>query len=296
MLKKLKSYEAFVIFILYLIPVLLWSVFGFSRMNMASHWTLFSLGLSLSAFGGLAVWLLTKNHTPEPQKPLPQPEPIREYIPSPLNERLQEEKEMLESQIETLKVEYQETQEADAKQIFSLTEQVDAKSKELETKQKKIIELEQRIDELEYEIKALIDFNQEADRAEPLALSEQDAGRLLRKWLDAASHLHEEPHVAEENLSRLLQGEPSALVFLYHKRLEKVISSNGHTLTLFGLTPEQFAEKFHTFVPKDSLDWHTALNTISDSRWSALNLKNARAVMGQVAAGPLKGNFIGIGF
>ncbi|MCB1114072.1 MAG: hypothetical protein KDK62_04885 [Chlamydiia bacterium] len=296
MLKQLKSFEALVIFFLYLLPVLLWSWFGFSQMSLASHWTLFSMGLILSAFSGLALWMLTSNKKPAPAPVItPPPEPIKEYVPNPINEQLQKEKEMLEAQIEKLKEKLSQTK-TDSDTLESLERTLAAKEKEIETLTKKAGELELKVGELEYEIKALIDFNQEAERQEPIALTEQDAGRILRKWIDAASALNDSELQAQEQLSRLMQGEPSALIFLYRRDQERLISSNSHTLTLFNLTPEQFAEKFHTFIPKDSLEWHTALNHLSDTKWSGLDLKDAKAIMGQIPKGPLRGTLLGVAF
>jgi hypothetical protein len=310
MLKRLKSFEALLIFALYFIPILAWSLFGFSRMNAAAHWTFFSFGLTLATFGGVALWLLTEKKEPElslppfipSPPPPPAPEPIKEYIPSPVDPILKKENEMLEGQIQTLKEQYLERQETDAAEILHLKECLEKASKDEALHLKKLEEQAQKIQELEYEIKALIDFNQESvlepPLDDPLALTEQDAGRILKKWLDAAAAFHpeEEPQEAEKNLSRLFQGEPNALVFCYQKDGGKVVASSGHTLTLFGLTPDQFAAKFHTLVPKDSLEWHTALGHLSDTRWSALNLQSAKAVLAQIPRGPLKGNLIGIAY
>lgn len=323
MLKKLRTFEALVIFGLYFLPILLWSVFSFSRMNHTSHWTLFSLGLVLACFGGLAINLLTRREdeeseevivaAPVSKEPVLPPKPVIVEPPAPHpDEALKLEIEKLEQQIEALKNSHADIVEERATEIYQLKNDLETKEKEVVQKNKELKdqkalqeELETKIVELEYEIKTLVNFNREEEFEETLALTESDASRVLKKWIEAAASLGNSIEwenslgsslSSTENLSKLIQTEPNALVFLYNPEEERVLSANGHTITLLGLTPEQFSSQFHTFISKESLEWHEVRQKIAQSKWAGIRLKNCKAILGSVASGPLEGHVIGIGY
>lgn len=313
MLKKLRSFETLVVFGLYFLPVMLWSLFGFSRMNHASHWTFFSLGLTIACFGGIAVWLLTSREPHEPlAEPLPSPLPPLPVFhePEPLppppmpeqphpDEALLLEKQKLEEQIESLKSTHANEKHESTIQLLNLKDELEEKDKTLFQKEERITELQQKIAELDYEIKALIDFNHETSYEDHFTLNEQDAGKILKKWIDAASALspsENEFHSPDQNLSRLIQGEPQALVFIYDPKEEIVLSTNSHSLTLLGITPEQFANRFHTYLPKDSLEWHEVKSKVSEAKWAGIKLDSCQATLGAIQDGPLRGHILGIAY
>ena len=193
MFKKLRSFEALVIFGLYFLPILLWSIFGFSRMSHTSHWTLFSLGIALACFGGLAIATLTrreKQSLPESREPKPkvEPAPMSPPPPSP-DPSLKLEIEKLEQQMESLKKSHSDTLELKASEILNLKDELVERQKELKSQKELAQELESKIEELEYEIKTLVDFNRDADLEESLTLTESDATRVLKKWMEAAAKL-----------------------------------------------------------------------------------------------------------
>lgn len=320
MFKKFRSFETLIIFGLYFLPILLWSVFGFSRMNLASHWTLFSLGLSIACFGGIAIWLLTSRDQtslpiqppvdfPPPIIPAPLPPSIVEVIqsipppPAPVDDSHKIEKEMLKEQIESLKAAQLDEREEKAGEIYSLKSDLEDKAKEIAAKNERIRELELKIEELDYEIKALIDFNHESTVEDSFSVNEQEAAKILRKWIDAAGNLTPFPgghplHGGSpyQSLTKLIQDEAQALVFVYDQIQEKIVGANSHTYTLFGLTPEQFAVKFHTLVPKDSLEWHEVKSNIDQAKWAGIKLENYHATLAPIQSGPLQGNFLGIAY
>lgn len=293
MLKQLKSFETLIIFGLYFVPMLLWSLMSFSHMEAATHWTLYSFGLLLSLGGSLAIWLLTDKKevmTPPPSiiaaPPPPQIMIKAEIDPNPA---LQEEIERLEQQIENLKVESRlDLEKTRARLIAEHETEKNEREKHLQRAQERIQELEAKIGELEYEIKTLVDYNPETISEEGWLSSENEASRILHKWLDASSN------IAAPQLAQLIQGEGRALVFIYGLHEGKALYANGHSLTLFGLTPEQFAEKFHTFIPKESLAWHEALHKTSQDKWAEIRLKDTKGVLAPISTGPLKNHLLGI--
>lgn len=313
MLKQFRSFEGLVIFGLYFLPIVLWSIFSFSRMNHASHWTLFSLGLTLASFGGLAILMLTRKESKKTPviKEAKAPEPVKEVVVAPVeppppqtiyvvDESLKVEMEKLEQQIEFLKQSFGEEIKVKDQDFEQLRKEKNLQEQENLEAKEKIKELELKVDELNYEIKALIDFNHEFSEEENFTLNENDATRILKKWLEAGNSMSKlsslENETPEETFSRRIQAEPSALVFLYHPKKEQLISANGHTLTLFGLSPEQFAKQFHTYLPKESLEWHEARSKLAQSKWAAVKIRECHAVLGSLSSGPLEGALVGIAY
>lgn len=303
MKKKFKTFEALIIYGLYLLPILLWSLFSFSHMHTGSHWTLFAMGLLLAAFGTLAIQILTASKmVPEPVLPeIPavalKPAPIVETpapLPPPLPDpALLGEIESLKTQINSLKISHEQTleeaQKNKALEQDKLKNLLEEETRASHQKDEQVLELKAKINELEYEIKALVDFNQEAESYDFPPLSESDASHILKKWLDAA-----DTQSSLASFGKLIQAEPSALLFLYSLKESQALFANGHSLTLFGLPPEQFAAQFHTFLPKESLEWHQAVSKIANNKWAALPLNGAKAVMAPVTKGPLQGYTLGI--
>lgn len=314
MLKQFRSFEGLVIFGLYFLPIVLWSVFSFSRMNHASHWTLFSLGLTLASFGGLAILMLTRKDSQKAPKEVLITPPIKEEValpPAPMeppapqtiyvvDESLKIEMEKLEQQIESLKQSFGDELKVKEEEYHQLQKEKLTQEEENSAAKEKIKELELKVDELNYEIKALIDFNHEFSEEESFTINENDAAKILKKWLDAGNSMSKlsslNNETPEETFSRRIQGEPSALVFLYHPKKEQLISANGHTLTLFGLSPEQFAKQFHTYLPKESLEWHEARSKLAQSKMAAIKIRECKAVLGSLTSGPLEGSLVGIAY
>ena len=288
MLKKLKKLETLIFFALYLIPILLWSVLSFRHMILATHWTLLALGLLLASFGSLSLWFFTKKEATPPLLPTPKPTVQKEivHIPDPAQKV---EIAHLKEQIEELKIAHQEDLlRAQSRITAQYQGEREDKERQMEQSQEKIRELESKIGELEYEIKTLIDFNEDAASEGGWLASESDASGILKKWLDAAANTDAEP------FGKLIQKEGKALVFLYGLEQGRILQVNSHAFTLFGLTPEQFARQFHTFLPKESLLWHETLQKTHDDKWAEVRLADAKGVLAAVQAGPLKGHLLGV--
>lgn len=283
--------ESLIIFGLYFIPVLFWSMMSFTHLASTSHWTLFAFGLLLASLGSIALWFLTEKKEMVPVM-IPSA-PVSIPIPTPIdpNPALKVEIDRLEQQLETLKSEYLlEIEKTRGHLRADYEKEKLEKEKMLIRAQERIQELEAKIDELEYEIKTLVDFNSvtEVISEEGWLASENEASRILNKWLDTSATL------SIEQLSQLIQGEGRALVFLYGPQAGKALSANGHSLTLFGLTSEQFVEKFHTYLPKESLLWHEVLHKTSQEKWAEIRLADTKGVIAPILKGPLKGFLLGI--
>lgn len=291
MLKYIQSFETLIIFGLYFIPVLLWSIFSFHHMSESSHWTLYSFGLLLACLGTFGIWVLKeKKEQVVPQEPPPAAEPLVQAPPPQEPDlALQLEIHQLEAQIENLKLTHKaEVEEIKLRLMAEYQPERSGKEKEIRDQAERIQELESKVGELEYEIKTLVDFNEETLEDDPWLSSENDASRILKKWLEVGSTISA-PH-----LGQLIQGESRALIFLYGVKEGRALFANSHSLTLFGLTPEQFMEKFHTFLPRESLAWHEALSKTAQDKWAEIRFAEAKGVLALIKEGPLEGHLIGI--
>ena len=290
MKKKIKSFETLIIFGLYFIPIVFWSMMSFTHIGEASQWTLFAFGLLLASLGSIAFWFLIEKKEAPPLVIQPVALPVAPVAP-PIdpNPQLQIEIERLEQQMDTLKNEYLlEIEKTRGHLIADYEREKMEKDKSFHRQAERIQELESKISELEYEIKTLVEFNPEAISEEGWLTTENEASRILSKWLEVSTTL------SSQQLSQLIQGEGRALVFLYGLHEGRALFANSHSLTLFGLTPEQFVEKFHTYIPKESLPWHEALHKTTQDKWAEIRLVDTKGVIASIPKGPLKGYLLGI--
>lgn len=349
---KLSSTTGFWVIGLYIAPIFLWMAFSYSFMNPQIHWWFLAGGLLMSLLGALALYLLTieeEEETPiaPPAEEEETPEVSTEsYLIKDLENEcafLKQKNLDLAHDFELYKQESNqvkntlstelEGKKQEASQLIAQKEEFDKKIRE---KEKKILSLDAEINDLQYEIKTLIDFNQndvkniqeELLREESLEevpleekplqnMRDEDAEQLLRQHIEEIEKIPtlpewESPYLQYRkwhmhSLSALfpfLEKETSACLFAYSIPEQKALYANSEAYNLTGITSEEFIHRFHFFVPQQSVEWREAMSLLCQEKIAPLNLiitnphksLSLKSLLSAIPSGPFKGTILGIAY
>lgn len=227
-----------------------------------------------------------------------------------LTHALGEHQEIKEKLTEVLETSAQKEEEA-RKKIEAL---------ELESHQKMQTskQLENQIHDLRYEIKTLLQLTEvdydklgmepakkEEVVPEPVAPPPQPKGSMrsrLTRCIDIAQKITAGYHSSSlrslsldpyafdlRRLSDALRQENGALILVYSPKEERILFANGETKSLFGLSPEQFAQDFTEIAGTDFMTWKSGVTQLLTKSEVNMTVEFKTKSQGSIALNVLMG-------